>query len=79
MSTGLWQVLALWSLAAPLRYTSGTLCTIASGHSGELGLLAAIWIVVLFWLILIGGCLVLASLALVPLLAIDPDNLKSLD
>ena len=50
-----------------------------SGHSGELGLLAAIWILVLFWLVLVGGCLVLASLDLVLPLVLAIDNLKSLD
>ena len=80
MSTGLWLVLGLWSLATPLRYTSGTLCTIdASGHSVELGLLAAIWFLVFFWLVLFSGYLVLAYLDLVLPLAIDLDNLKSLD
>ena len=51
----------------------------ASGHSGELGLLAAIWFLVFFWLVLFSGYLVLAYLDLVLPLAIDLDNLKSLD
>ena len=40
----------------------------ASGHSGELTLLAALRVLVLFWLVLVGGCLVLACFDLVLLL-----------
>ena len=51
----------------------------ASGHSGELCLVDALWFLVLFWLVLVGGCLVITSLDLVLPLALAIDNLKSLD
>ena len=43
----------------------------ASGHSGELDLVDALRVSVFFWF-LVGGCLVLACLDLVPPLATDP-------